>query len=179
MNYKINPCKSVMKKVKNVNCDINTMNDLCYGISNAYGDVYGPELKDELDKQCADMISKKKCVLGRNDCNLQRPVKPPIFNRVPHFYPQLLKDGNDHQQSYQKCVSLCDNTKFPNSCRDNCKLDADAVSVENILQNKKHIIRKKSVDGYNKNPSNCIWTIFMYLFVMVIVIVLLVCVIKD
>lgn len=74
MSFQINPCKAVTHKVKDSNCDINTMNDLCYGISRAYGNVYGSDLEKELDQKCADLINEKKCLLGRNSCNLRRPV---------------------------------------------------------------------------------------------------------
>ena len=54
MSYKINPCKAVIEKVEDSNCDINTMNDLCYGVARAYGGAYGPDLQKKLEAQCAD-----------------------------------------------------------------------------------------------------------------------------
>jgi hypothetical protein len=127
MTFQINPCKAVMQKVKDSNCDINTMNDLCYGISKAYGNVYGSGLEKELDKKCADLITKKKCVLGRNSCNLRRPVPPPYFNQVSHFFPSLLKQYNDKHKAYDQCCIQCKNNRYPNSCEENCRLDAGSV----------------------------------------------------
>ena len=139
MSFQINPCKAVMQKVKDANCDINTMNDLCYGISNAYGNVYGPEIKSKLDQQCADLITKKKCVLGKNTCNLRRPVPPPSFNQIPHYFPGLLKECNDVGKAYKQCCMKCTGEQYDNGCRENCKLEAEAVVLhkeENKEENK-------------------------------------------
>lgn len=166
---KISPCNAVMKRVKNTNCDINTMNDLCYGISSAYGDIHGSELKKELDRQCAELISEKKCVLGKTDCYMKRPVPPPIFNQVPHFFPKLLKESGNPQKAYNMCCSMCDNTKYPNSCKDKCNLDSDAVVVD----------KKPIVESYKHRrlPSRgCYSVMFCVGFAVVLpVIILLVC----
>lgn len=159
MSFQINPCKAVMQEVNDSNCDINTMNDLCYGISNAYGNVYGHVLKSELNQQCADLITKKKCVLGRNTCNLRRPVPPPSFNQVPHYFPGLLKECNDVGKAYEQCCMKCTGEKYENGCRENCKLEAEAVVNlkkeeyrENYKHHKKHR-EKIKYEGYkNAHP---------------------------
>jgi len=169
-HYKINPCKAVMQKIKNANCDINTMNDLCYGISSAYGDVYGSELKDKLDQQCAELISEQKCVLGKNDCYLKRPVPPPRFNQIPHFFPKLFKEskpGSNPQQSYETCCSMCDNSRYPNSCRENCRLDADAITTGG----------SSSIEGYRGKNKCCKTTTYVLVLLVSIafIIFLLMC----
>jgi hypothetical protein len=148
MSLQINPCKAVMQKVKDANCDINTINELCYGISNAYGVVYGPEIKSELDKQCADLITKKKCVLGKNTCGLRRPVPPPFFNQVPHFFPALLKQTNNVEKAYNQCCMKCTGDIYENECLDNCKLEAEAV----VIQKKEGYRAVQKEDGYRENP---------------------------
>ena len=163
MSFQINPCKAVMQKVKDAKCDINTINELCYSISNAYGGVYGPELKSELDKQCADLITKKKCVLGKDTCGLRRPVPPPSFNQVPHFFPTLLKQTNNVEKAYNQCCVKCTGGIYENQCRENCKLEADAVVIqqkEGYRENHdggkkhhKHHRKKVDYDGYkNAHP---------------------------
>ena len=51
MTFEIDPCKSVLN---NMLCDnnINTMNNLCYEISSAYGKVYGDETHKKLKYKC-------------------------------------------------------------------------------------------------------------------------------
>ena len=156
MSFKINPCKAVMQKVKDSNCDINKINDLCYDISNAYGNVYGSELKNKLDKQCADLVTEKKCVLGKTTCNLKRPVPPPHFNQIPHFFPALLKESNNPQQSYKKCCKMSKNTTYPNSCAELCKLDFDAVETQGSLreQEKYNNMKKKKYNNVNETYDN-------------------------
>ena len=132
MSFNINPCKAVMQKVKDSNCDINTMNDLCYEISNAYGNVYGLELKSNLDKRCKNLINEQKCIMGKKPIdNPRRPTPPPIFNQVPHFFPALFNQTNNPQKSYEQCSRMCEKSKYPNSCNINCKLDYDALEIEN------------------------------------------------
>ena len=156
MSFQINPCKAVMKKVKESNCDINTMNDLCYGISNAYGNVYGSKVKSELDKKCTELITKKKCVLGKNTCNLRRPVPPPFFNQIPHYFPRLLKDTNDVDISYKKCWEMCTKDMNVNKCRENCKLEAYAVMLphkEEYQNIREHIHHKQEKEQYEKEEK--------------------------
>jgi hypothetical protein len=111
MTFEIDPCKSIL----NNTCDddnINTMNNLCYEISNAYGNVYGSDIQKKLEYKCSQMISDKKKQMGKSDCNLRRPPPPPIFNQIPHYFPSLLTSNNP-EVAYKKC-----------------KLDADALVIE-------------------------------------------------
>jgi hypothetical protein len=169
MSFQINPCKAVMQKVKDANCDINTANDLCYSISNAYGNVYGSDLKSKLNKQCSDLITDKKRVLGKNTCNLRRPIPPVAFNQVPHYFPELLKQTNDPNKAYLQCCNKCTGNKHENSCRENCKLEASAVERKEEYK-KHHKHRKKHIDydGY-KNAHPVLFFIGFALVTLMIV----------
>ena len=127
MNFEINPCKAVMKKLASSNCDINTMNNLCYEISRAYGNVYGPKVEKELNKRCVEMITDKKKEMGYTPCYMKRPSPPPGFNQVPHFFPSLLYETKDPTKAYKKCCEMADKSIYPNTSREYCRLDADAV----------------------------------------------------
>jgi hypothetical protein len=140
MSFEINPCRAVRKKVDISGCDINNMNELCYGISRAYGDVYGPEVRKKLDMQCAELISEKKCSNGDDLCYMKRPSPPVGFNQVPHYFPALLKESNNPKKAYEICCTKCVNSKYPNSCEENCRTDADAVV-------------KKSNEDFVKKPN--------------------------
>ena len=135
MSYKVNPCKAVRTKLRNANCDINTINGLCYEISSAYGDVYGPELKKKLDNQCREIVSEKKCSLGYSDCYLKRPSPPPIWNQVPHYFPALFKKSQDVGKSFRQCCSMCSNSKYSDECIDKCSLDSYAIDRTPNVEN--------------------------------------------
>jgi hypothetical protein len=160
MSYKVNPCKAVGEKLRNANCDINTINGLCYEIASAYGDVYGSELKKKLDNQCREMISEKKCSLGYSDCYLKRPSPPPIWNQIPHYFPSLFKEREDVNKAYKQCCNMCSSSKYSNECKEKCKLDADAIvktpNVENYNENYNENYTKKVVSNTadpNPNPD--------------------------
>jgi hypothetical protein len=128
MTFEIDPCKSIL----NNTCDddnINTMNNLCYEISNAYGNVYGSDIQKKLEYKCSQMISDKKKQMGKSDCNLRRPPPPPIFNQIPHYFPSLLTSNNP-EVAYKKCLDMANSSRYPNSTKKYCKLDADALVIE-------------------------------------------------
>jgi hypothetical protein len=129
MTYEINLCKAVKNHLAHSNCDINNMNNLCYEIATAYGKVYGSDVNNKLRSQCANMISEKKKELGYTDCYMRRPVPPPIFNQVPHFFPQLLAETNDPDKAYKRCCELANNSRHPITSHEYCKLDADALVI--------------------------------------------------
>ena len=131
MTFEIDPCKSVLN---NMLCDnnINTMNNLCYEISSAYGKVYGEETHKKLKYKCSKMISDKKKQIGKSDCSLRRPPPPPIFNQIPHYFPSLLIETNNKDIAYKKCLKMASCSRYPNTTKNYCRLDADAVvSKEN------------------------------------------------
>lgn len=129
MSFKINPCHAINVKINNTNTsknthgggiNINNMNDLCYGICNAYGNPNG------CDKQCATMLSAKKQMMGKTDCSLRIP-RVPIWNQIPRYFPALLRKTNNVKKAYNQCCAMAAKSIYTNSTRDMCKLDADSI----------------------------------------------------
>lgn len=153
MGYKIDPCKAIGEKLRDADCDINTMNSLCYGIAKAYGDAYGPELEYKLKKQCQALISDKKCTLGYDNCYMRRPTPPPIWNQVPHYFPVLFKDCEDVDTAYKKCVSMCGNSNNNIECMENCKLEADSVVKSSDIEHYDETYKQKDSGNCGKSDD--------------------------
>ena len=123
MNFTINPCRAVMLDSSYTSRDINTMNDLCYEISHAYGNVYGANVEKNLNSMCANMMFNN----GHNNCYLKRPSPPPIFNQVPHYYPSLLATTNNSTIAYTKCCEMANKSRYPQTSLIYCRLDHNAI----------------------------------------------------
>ena len=132
MNFRLNPCKSVTQEVSSSGDDINNINDLCYGICTSYGRVYGSNVEQECRDSCADMVSRKKHDLGRNNCNQRRPLPSLSWLQVPDYYPELLKETQNHEKAYQICCNRCSQSFYPNDCKDKCRINAQAVETQSV-----------------------------------------------
>ena len=162
MTFEIDPCKSVLNNIiYDDDNNINTMNNLCYEISNAYGKVYGTDTKKKLEYKCSKMISDKKKQMGKSDCNLRRPPPPPVFNQIPHYFPSLLMETNNKDIAYKKCLDMAKNSLYPNTTSQYCRLDADAIiTKENYtsIQDNSKIIendnkKSKIIENDNKKSK--------------------------
>ena len=169
MSFEINPCKAVREKVQSANCDINTMNDLCYGVARAYGKVYGPKLKKKLEDQCVELITEKKCTNGHDSCYMRRPTPPPEFNQMDHYFPYLFKKSKNVSDAFNKCSTMCQNTRFPNTCIDNCKIDASAIQPSGHIESFDHIPTKLSTNSNNITHT----TIYISVSVIIVLIIIL------
>ena len=148
MSFEINPCQSVAKSVSTANCDINTINDNCYSICTSYGKVYGLDVQKKCEAQCRDMLSRKKKDIGKNNCDLLRPSPPPGWNQIPDFYARLLAECGDKKKAYKQCCTMCNNSRYYNSCKNKCKLDANAVVSLEPYYNDKTNKKDKIVKAY-------------------------------
>ena len=175
MNFEIDPCKAVMTKMAFCNDDINTMNDLCYEISSAYGNVYGPDVEKKLNTRCVEMIADKKKELGYTDCYMKRPSPPPIFNQVPHFFPSLLYEMKDPDKAYKKCCEMADRSRYPNTSLEYCRLDADAVvgSVESYDRESSNRESSEEID-YEKYADKHPFAFFLGYMIVIFIILFLV-----
>jgi hypothetical protein len=151
MSFEINPCQSVAKSVSTANCDINTINNDCYGICASYGNVYGPKVQEKCETQCRDMISRKKKDMGKNDCDLRRPSPPPGWNQIPDFYARLLASCGNQKKAYVQCCTMCNSSRYPNECKEKCQLDANAVVTSEHYEDKKHHNNNKKKYYYDKS----------------------------
>jgi hypothetical protein len=176
MTFEIDPRKSVLN---NMLCDnnINTMNNLCYEISSAYGKVYGDAIHKKLKYKCSKMISDKKKQIGKSDCSLRRPPPPPIFNQIPHYFPSLLIETNNKDIAYKKCLDMASSSRYPNTTKNYCRLDADAVSVvskenykiDNQFNNENFDIKENSKCNGYKDDNNFMSFLF-YIGVIIMII---------
>ena len=173
----VDPCKAVIKhysigipnEMRACNSpDINSISDSCYRISKAYGDVYGKKVEEELDSKCSKMLSEYKASFGRDDCNLRRPVKPVVFNQVPHFFPELLKSGASPEQAYKGCISKCKDTRYGNTCSKYCKMDYDALVINDNKENQNDV-NTESSDTVNTKDEH-------YYILTVIITVIMLCI---
>jgi hypothetical protein len=171
MTFEIDPCKSVLNNMLYDN-NINTMNNLCYEISSAYGKVYGIETHNKLKYKCSKMISDKKKQIGKSDCSLRRPSPPPIFNQIPHYFPSLLIETNNKDIAYKKCLEMASSSRYPNTTKNYCRLDADAVVSKENYKNIKidNQFNKKNFkcNGY-KDDNNFVSFLF-YIGVIIMII---------
>jgi hypothetical protein len=177
MNFQINPCKAVMEKVATSDCDINEINNLCYGVCNSFGRVYGADVRKKCDDKCADMISRKKKDLGTNDCYKRQPLPPPTWFQVPDNYPELLNMTQNPKKAYEECCSMCEGCSLPNECREKCRLNAGAVvthekyKANEKVESRRKIKHKRKVN-YEKHEKKKPW-VFLLVFSAVIVLMVL------
>ena len=170
MTFEIDPCKSVFNNIIHDNDNnINTMNNLCYEISNAYGKVYGIDTQKKLEYKCSQMISDRKKQMGKSDCNLRRPPPPPIFNQIPHYFPSLLMQTNNKDIAYKKCLNMAKNSLYPNTTSQYCRLDADAIITKENYKSIQDNENKKSNENDNFSLSFYIGIIIIFISICYLV----------
>lgn len=152
--YSINPCKAVNQRIKKTgNCDINEQNELCYGICNSFNNPEG--CRD----QCKQMITDKKKLLGKSSCSLTRPKPPVKWNQIPYLFPKFFSEMNDVGLAYNKCCLECQNTKYPNTCRELCELGAESIVQPEIVE-----VEIDEVLDKNQSLTYIFWVILIVLF---------------
>jgi hypothetical protein len=145
------------------------MNNLCYEISNAYGQVYGIDTQKKLEYKCSQMISDRKKQMGKSDCNLRRPPHPPLFNQIPHYFPSLLMQTNNKDIAYKKCLDMAKNSVYPNTTSQYCRLDADAIITKENYKSIQDNENKKSNENDNFSLSFYIGIIFIFISICYLV----------
>jgi hypothetical protein len=132
----LNPCKSCIQKFQNDcngDCNVTDINNCCYETLSAfYGDSAKTKIEAENCKNCVLNVLKQEGPFpgGYTFCD-KNISPPPIFYQVPHYIPQLLKDGYTPEEAKIKCMMLCDSgaTKYPNECKEYCMTDFNAIEV--------------------------------------------------
>jgi hypothetical protein len=133
MSFKINPAKATVEYcAKTGQCNLQEINDVCYGVCGAYsrdvGNVYN--ISEDLASSCADLLEvRKKEIYGEGgSCNHQGPLRPVLWNQCPRFVPMLLRKGLEPQQALQVGKQMCQEIRgLENECMDNCDLDYSAI----------------------------------------------------
>lgn len=124
--FKLNPCKACLKK-----CDIddiNCINNCCYETQGAFVDAWSlNQFRNSPDSQnCVQCVNESIKAMGRDNCDM-RLTAAPIFNQVPHYFPDLLRENLNPDESKKQCLKWCETCRYQNECMDNCNIDYDAV----------------------------------------------------
>ena len=173
MTIKLNPCEACIKKYQSGNCDIRNVSDCCYSTLAAFsGETSLNAVRNGSVSDDKGLENCKKCVsqfitkMGRTPCDL-RVEPPPLWNRVPHFFPELISQNPDYEQAKNTCISQCNNTNFPNECKINCETDYNAVEKYTPANKKQHNIKTKS----SKEPAseNKMEKVFLVLMIIVVI----------
>jgi len=142
--YKISPCKAAFANQKLTGTyGIIQLNDTCYDTCNAYGNPVG------CTKQCSDMIEDVNIKRGYTKCYPKRPLRPPIWQRPKHYFPDLLNKSGNINESLSRCFEMCSNDNLPNECKNNCITDKDAI----IEMKEGYIGERRCING-DKTGAN-------------------------
>ena len=128
----INPCKACMEKISAKGYyDINDLNNCCYETLAAFEGTTTVNAVRNLPaaENCKKCISNYMHKFPQ--CIQLAP--PPVFGQAPHYLPNLLRQDMTVEEAYKKCVSMCNENRYPNECKENCHVDMLAVNqtVEN------------------------------------------------
>lgn len=127
---KINPVKAICTKFQ-PDCDIVEANDACYEICAAFSGTTDPyNMNPECTKMCDNYIEELRIMnFGVGRCDHQTPHKPVIWNQVPNYVPQLIRDGRSPQDALQQGLKMCAQhvPTLVNQCQDKCRLHYAAI----------------------------------------------------
>ena len=110
--------------------DLNQINTICHDTCKAFAGVTG--LKHDYNRcvdDCAQLLSNKKCSIGKSDCTMLLPRRPVKWHQTEHFFPQELAHTKDLVTAEALCKQKCINySSHPNECIRNCISDASSVN---------------------------------------------------
>lgn len=136
MKYSLNPCDACFNKYKDQGDNVNDINNCCYEIAAAFKGSTSLNSLQGTDamKSCTECVAKKLKTMGpfpggQNFCT-KNINPPPIFSQVPHYLPKLLEKAETLDEAVDKCILQCDNTTYPEACKENCLTDSSAVVVD-------------------------------------------------
>lgn len=155
----INPCKACIDKFKNGRCGVHNINDCCYDTLAAFTGSQSVNDIRYVDN-CVDCVQQFLKAEGKTSCDLN--IKPPpIWNDVPHYFPRLLQELDDPDQSLITCKQLCsENDKLHvNKCHENCETDFNAVQ---------YVTDEIKMSRSSKNSNNSLSYIGMLIFVILV-----------
>lgn len=163
-NIKVNPVKATCWKYQGIDHGIQGINDTCFGICAAFSgtnDAYNSDPK--CTQACEDLVEKRKIeIFGVGSCDHQVPYKPVIWQEIPRFVPQLLRQGYSVEDSKERCLKMCEETSLVNECRENCLLDYHAIEVDkSVPMIGKEPIKINSIEGFKssngKQQDSSVW----------------------
>lgn len=154
--FKLNPCKACLKKcdIEDINC----INNCCYETQGAFVDAWSlNQIRNSPDaKNCVQCVNNSIKAMGRDNCDM-RLTAAPIFNQVPHYFPNLLKENLNPNKAKSECLKWCETCRYQNECKDNCNTDYDSVEKfkKNDPENPKKTDKKpdKKIDKKPDKPN--------------------------
>lgn len=79
---------------------------------------------------CVNLVEKRKReIFGVGSCDHQVPYRPVVWDQIPHFVPQLLRQGVTPEMAKTQCMRLCAE-KVPmlvDECKEQCIVEYNAV----------------------------------------------------
>jgi hypothetical protein len=159
MSYKLNPVKAVCNLGFSKR-DIIGPSDKCFGICAAFSsgnDAFN--IQPQCEKDCNDFIEQRRYeVYGVGKCDHQAPARPVIWDNIPRFVPNLMKQGKTPEEALSIGIKMCKNVKnLYNECVDLCNLDYSAI--EKISPTKSADSPPEQVD--NPQPDKLIFLIVL------------------
>ena len=165
-DFTINPCKACIEKLKNNECDVNSINDCCYSTLDAFignGSVNSIRNTQQA-KNCIECVKQSINLIGRDSCDMK--ISPPaLFNQTPHYFPHLLNETNDPNISLEECKKRCLNSSFKNECLENCITDFNAVEIFN-KQQKEQDINQQQNQNVKQQKNLLYWITFIILLIL-------------
>lgn len=131
MSYKINPCKACLDKYSDKDCNINTINDCVTETAAAFkGTLSNNTLSvgeaEENWRQCMNTLIKSE---GKTPEDLRIEMAP-VWNQVPHFFPDLLSELKNPEMAKLSCIDKCSSLRNnKKTCVQNCITDRNAVEM--------------------------------------------------
>lgn len=172
-NFNINPCKACNLKCKAD--DINCINNCCSDTIAAFKGVSSINtIRNDPDFQnCVQCLNNSIQCLGSNTCDM-RITAAPVWVQVPHYFPELLNKYKNINYAKNKCYEYCLDSKYKDSCIENCNYDAAAVEPYTSLpiQNKNNDTKPDDPTPkpdetpiYKTNPFSFYFSLFFGLFI--------------
>ena len=168
--FNINPCKSCLDKYNKGYCDINNINQCCYDTLAAFKNTNNiNEIRNSPEaKNCIQCITDYMKSIGRDKSNFQLDP-PPIWNNVPHYFPNLLYQQGDIKKAHNMCITECNKNIYPNQCKENCNTDANAVETFSHIPKKNNIKFNSDVAKTNPIPFYIGFVLFAIIFSIIII----------
>ena len=172
--FNLNPCNACMKK-----CDpddINCINNCCYETQGAFENAWSlNQFRNTPEAQnCVQCVNNSIIAMGRDNCDM-RLTAAPIFNEVPHYFPEILNETADPEKSKDMCMAWCKNCRYTNECKDNCETDYNAVEkFKKDNKNDDKIKIKNDTDYRTTNPVSFYTGLILGSIFFIIIIVIFV-----
>lgn len=132
MSYTLNPCKACWEKYKSGDCGMNDVNNCVVETAAAFSGIPSNNViaGTAAGENWQDCMNKMLQAEGALPCSYRaRELKmAPVFNQVPHYFPELLYKTGDAGKAQRSCMQKCSELPMnKKACMENCATDRAAV----------------------------------------------------